>query len=78
MFYYLLLAFLIFIGLFAHLLIATMAHQLLDEIDSTGWYKPKYKKYLLIPGVAEVVLGLVILAVLCAIMYTFIIYFIED
>jgi predicted GNAT superfamily acetyltransferase len=84
MFYYLMLAFLIFIGLFAHIILAAMAHSLLKDTNVTynsknfEWYKPKYKKYLLIPGVAEVVLGLIILTVLCAVMYTFIIYFFED
>lgn len=72
------LAFFIFIGLLAHLLITGMTHSLLEDCDSTGWYKPKYKRYLLIPGVAEVVLGLILLAVLGAVMYSFIIYFIED
>ena len=77
MFYYLLLAFLIFIGLLAHMMMAIGAHTLLEDFN-TRWYKPKYKRYLLIPVVAEVVLGLTILAVLCAVMYAFIIYFIED
>jgi hypothetical protein len=78
MFYYLLFAFLIFVGLLAHMILAIAAHTLLEDIDSTGWYKSKYKRYLLIPGVAEVVLGLILLAVLGAVMYSFIIYFIED
>ena len=77
MFYYLLLVFLIFIGLLAHMMMAIAAHTLLEDFN-TRWYKPKYKRYLLIPVVAEVVLGLTILAVLCAVMYAFIIYFIED
>jgi len=77
MFYYLLLAFLIFIGLSAHMMIAIGADTLLKDFNSE-WYKPKYKRYLLIPGVAEVVLGLTLLAVLGAVMYAFIIYFIED
>ena len=78
MFYYLLLAFLIFIGLLAHLLIAAMTHSLLEDSDSTGWYKSKYKKYLLIPGLAEVVLVLYFLVFLCVVTYAYIIYFIED
>ena len=84
MFYYLLLAFLILIGVLAHMLIAVAAHTLLEDTNVTynnksiEWYKPKYKKYLLIPGVAELALGLVILVILLAVTYTFIIYFIED
>ena len=78
MFYYLLLAFLIFIGLLGHLLIAAMTHSLLGDSDSTGWYKSNYKKYLLIPGLAEVVLVLYFLVFLCVVTYAYIIYFIED
>jgi hypothetical protein len=78
MFYYLMLAFLIFIGFLAHLLIAGMTHSLLEDSDSTGWYKSKYKKYLLIPGLAEVVLALYMLVFLGAVTYAYIIYFIED
>jgi hypothetical protein len=78
------LAFLIFIGFLSHMMIAIAAHTLLEDTNVTyndkyiSWYKPKYKKYLLIPGVAELALGLVILVMLLAVAYTFIIYFIED
>lgn len=72
------LIFMIFMGLLAHLMIAAMTHSLLEDSDSTGWYKSKYKKYLLIPGVAELALGLYVIAFLCVIVYAYIIYFIED
>jgi hypothetical protein len=72
------LIFLIFIGILAHLVLASMTHLLLEDSDSTGWYKSKYKKYLLIPGVAEIVLALYILIFLGAVTYAYIIYFIED
>lgn len=78
MFYYLMLAFFIFIGLFAHTLIAGMTNSLLEDCDSTGWYKPKYKRYLLIPGVAELAFVLFFLVFFGAVMYTYIIYFFED
>jgi hypothetical protein len=78
MFYYLLLAFLILVGTLAHLILTSMTHSLLEDSDSTGWYKSKYKKYLLIPGVAEIVLALYILIFLVAVTYAYIIYFIED
>ena len=76
--YYLLLGFLLFIALFAHIVIAMMVNSLLEDTDSTGWYKKKHKKYLLIPGVAEVALGLLILAFLGVVTYAFILTFFED
>jgi hypothetical protein len=84
--YYLLLGFLLFIALFAHIIIAFFAHTLLEDTinvtykgkDIEWWYKPKYKKYLLIPGVAEVALILLFLGVLFIIMYASIMYFFED
>jgi len=78
MFYYLMLAFLIFIAFIAHIILAHLAHSLIEEADNTGWYKSKYKRYLLIPGVAEVALGIFILLFLGAVMYAYIIYFFED
>jgi hypothetical protein len=71
------LTFLIFVGLFAHIIMAIGAHTLLEDFN-TRWYKPKYKKYLLIPVVAELALGLAILAGLYTIMYTFISEFLKD
>ena len=78
MFYYLMLAFLIFIGLLAHILIAGMTNSLLDDSDSTGWYKSKYKRYLLIPGVAELAFVSYFLIFFGAVMYAYVIYFFED
>lgn len=78
MFYYLMVAFLIFIALFAHIIVAGMTNSLLEDADSTGWYKSKYKKYLLIPGVAELAFVLFFLVFFGAIMYAYIIYFFED
>jgi hypothetical protein len=76
--YYLLLAFLIFIGLFGHVVAAMMANSILEDIDSTKWYKKHHSRYLLIPGVAEVALGLLLLAFLGVVMYAFILTFFED
>jgi uncharacterized membrane protein YiaA len=76
--YYLLLGFLLFVGLFAHVVIAMMVNSILEDTDSTGWYKKKHKKYLLIPGVAEVALGLLILTFLGVVTYAFILTFFED
>ena len=78
MFYYLMLAFLIFIGLLAHILIAGMTDSLLDDSDSTGWSKSKYKRYLLIPGVAELAFVSYFLIFFGAVMYAYVIYFFED
>jgi hypothetical protein len=76
--YYLLLGFLIFIGLFAHITIAMVTNTLLEDADSTGWYKKKHSRYLLIPGVAEVALGIYFMLFLGALMYAFILTFFED
>jgi hypothetical protein len=76
--YYLLLAFLIFMGLFAHITIAIVTNTLLEDADSTGWYKKKYRKYLLIPGVAEIALGTYFILFLGALMYAFVLTFFED
>ena len=78
MFYYLMLTFFIFVGLFAHITIAVMADSILEDIDSTGWYKKHYSRYLLIPGMAEIVLGILILVCLGVVMYTFILTFFKD
>jgi len=78
MFYYLMVAFLIFIGLLAHMLIAGMTNSLLKDCDSTGWYKSKYKRYLLIPGVAELAFILFFLVFFGSVIYAYVIYFFED
>ncbi len=80
MFYYLMLAFLIFVAFAAHVIIAHLAHSLLEEFDSTGWYryKPKYKRCLLIPGLPEVILVILILMICGVITYAYIISLFED
>jgi len=80
MFYYLMLAFLIFVAFAAHVILAHLAHSLLEEFDSTGWYryKPKYKKYLLIPGLPEVILAILMLMICGVIIYSCIISLFED
>ena len=80
MFYYLMLAFLIFVAFSAHVILAHLAHSLLEEFDSTGWYryKPKYKKYLLIPGLPEVILVILMLMICGVIIYSCIISLFED
>ena len=78
MFYYLMLAFLIFVAFMAHVIIAHLAHSLLEEVDSNGWYKSKYKKYLLIPGLPEVVLVILMIALCGVFTYAYIISLFED
>ena len=78
MFYYLMLAFFIFIALMVHVIIAHITHSLLEEVDSNGWYKSKYKKYLLIPGLPELVL-VVLMVILCGVFtYAYIVNLFED
>jgi hypothetical protein len=78
------LAFLIFIGLLAHMMVAFFAHTLLEDTNISymnkrvEWYKPKCKRYLLIPGVAEAALVLYFLTILVAIMFASITYFFKD
>jgi len=78
MFYYLMLAFLIFVAFMAHVIIAHLAHSLLEEVDSNGWYKSKYKKYLLIPGLPEVVLVILMIALCGVFTYAYVISLFED
>ena len=78
MFYYLMLAFLIFVAFMAHVIIAHLAHSLLEEVDSNGWYKSKYKKYLLIPGLPEVILVLLMIALCGVFTYAYVISLFED
>ena len=78
MFYYLMLAFLILIGLMAHVILAHITHALLEEVDSNGWYKPKYKKYLLIPGLPEVTLAVLMIMICGVVTYAYIISLFED
>ncbi len=78
MFYYLMLAFLIFVAFMAHVIIAHLAHSLLEEVDSTGWYKSKYKRYLLIPGLPEVILVILMIALCGVFTYAYVISLFED
>jgi len=78
MFYYLMLAFLIFVAFMAHVIIAHLAHSLLEEVDSNGWYKSKYKKYLLIPGLPEAILVILILMICGVFTYAYVISLFED
>jgi len=78
MFYYLMVAFLILVALMAHVIIAHLTHSLLEEVDSNGWYKSKYKKFLLIPGLPELVL-VVLMVILCGVFtYAYIVNLFED
>jgi hypothetical protein len=72
------LAFLIFVAFAAHIIIAHLAHSLLEEVDSTGWYKSKYKKYLLIPGLPEVVLAILLIMICGVVTYAYVINLFED
>jgi len=78
MFYYLMVAFLIFIAFAAHVILAYLTHSLLEEVDSTGWYKSKYKKYLLIPGLPEVALAILLIMICGVVTYAYIISLFED
>ena len=71
MFYYLMIAFLIFIAFISHLIMAHVASHLLDEFNSTGWWKKKYRKCLLIPGLPEVILVILVLAITGSIAYIY-------
>jgi hypothetical protein len=70
--------FLIFIAFSAHVILAHLAHSLLEEVDSTGWYKSKYKKYLLIPGLPEVVLAILLIMICGVVTYAYVISLFED
>jgi uncharacterized membrane protein YjgN (DUF898 family) len=72
------LTFLIFVALMVHVIVAHITHALLEDIDSNGWYKSKYKKYLLIPGLPEVVLAILLLMICGVFTYTYIISLFED
>jgi hypothetical protein len=72
------LAFLIFVAFMAHVIIAHLAHSLLEEVDSNGWYKSKYKKYLLIPGLPEAILVILILMICGVFTYAYVISLFED
>jgi hypothetical protein len=71
-------AFLIFVALMAHVILAHITHALLEDVDSNGWYKSKYKKYLLIPGLPEVVLAVLMIIICGAFTYAYIISLFED
>ena len=78
MFYYLMIAFLIFVALMAHVILAHITHALLEDVDSNGWYKSKYKKYLLIPGLPEVTLAVLMIVICGVFTYAYIINLFED
>lgn len=72
MFYYSLFAFLIFIAIVTHIILAHVAHLLLEEVVVSG-YKPKHKKYLLIPGLPEVTILVLMIVLVCVVSYASII-----
>jgi hypothetical protein len=72
------LAFIIFVGFLAHVLLAHLADSLLDDLDSTGWYKSKYRKFLLIPGLAEIILVILAMAVTGTLAYVYTIDLFKD
>ena len=78
MFYYLMLTFFIFVALMVHVILAHITHALLEDIDSNGWYKPKYKKYLLIPGLPEVTLAVLMIVICGVFTYAYIVNLFED
>ncbi len=78
MFYYLMLVFVIFICFLAHLMIAHITDGLLDDFNENGWYKRKYRKYLLIPGLAEVILVILAMAVTGIIAYAYTVDLFKD
>jgi hypothetical protein len=78
MFYYLMLAFLASIAFMAHVILAHLAHSLLEEVDSTGWYKSKYKKYLLIPGLPELILVILIILIFGVLTYAYVVDLFKD
>ncbi len=78
MFYYLMIAFLIFVGFLAHLILAHITDSLLEDFDENGWYKPKYRKYLLIPGLAEIILVLLAMAITGTLAYVYTIDLFKD
>ncbi len=72
------LAFLIFVGFLAHLILAHITDSLLGDFDENGWYKPKYRKYLLIPGLAEIILVLLAMAITGTLAYVYTIDLFKD
>jgi hypothetical protein len=78
MFYYLMLAFLASIAFMAHVILAHLTHSLLEEVDSTGWYKSKYKKYLLIPGLPELILVILIILIFGVLTYAYVVDLFKD
>jgi hypothetical protein len=71
-------AFLVLIGLMTHVILAHIAHSLLEEVDNNGWYKSKYKRYLLIPGLPELVLAVLMVALCGVFTYAYIVNLFED
>ena len=78
MFYYLMLAFIIFVGFLAHLVLAHITDNLLVDFDEKGWYKRKHRKYLLIPGLAEIILIILAITVTGVIAYAYTIDLFQD
>ena len=78
MFYYLMIAFFVFVAFISHLVFAHIASHLLDDVDSTGWWKPKYRKYLLVPGLPEVILVILAFAITGVIAYAYVINLFKD
>lgn len=70
MFYYLMIVFFIFILLVCHVIIAFITNYLLEDINNK-WYKPSYKKYMLIPGIPELILSTLMISIFILVIYTY-------
>lgn len=72
------LAFLIFVGFICHLILAHTASHLLSDLDTEGRWKHKYRKYLLIPGLPEVILVILAFTITGVIAYAYVIDLFKD
>ena len=78
MFYYLMIAFLIFVAFAFHIIIAHITDHLIEDIDNSGWYKPSYRKYLIIPGVPELILAILMISIFGVITYAYVVDLFKD
>lgn len=78
MFYYLMLAFLIFVAFTFHVVVAHITDHLIEDLDDNGWWKPSYRKYLIIPGLPELILAILMILIFGVIVYSYVVDLFKD
>lgn len=71
-------AFLIFVAFAFHVVVAHITDHLIEDLDDNKWWKPSYRKYLLIPGLPELILAVLMILIFGVIVYSYVVDLFKD